>query len=281
MSLFDFAAAIRERPSGEQTSQLVAAYGNPEGPGAGPSKQGGAWFEPSPKWRRDNLTLIPLSDLPGFPTCPYGPIKGVTLHKKVAPVFLATWQELTRRGLNNRLRTFDGSVAFRHMGHDRTRPLSVHAFGAAIDFDAAWNGYGVPLERMQIDRDVARCFEECGWTWGGRWTGRYADGMHFQWTHPIQGVTLARWQDAAAVAGPEPVGVPTTPLVVKPRPQAAVNPRPLRDWGREPLHMSYRKDLRILVSVMVDDESRVLFGPDGKPRYVVLTEEEAKARGLT
>ncbi|MFC6592431.1 M15 family metallopeptidase [Deinococcus lacus] len=167
MTQFDFAAAIRNRPSGQTTSALVAAFGNPEGPGAGSSPQGGAWFTPSPTWVRANVIKIPLSELPGFPRCPYGALSGVSLHRLVAPVFRATWAELHRRGLTKHLRTFDGSVAYRHMGHDRSRPLSAHAFGIALDFDAAWNGYGVPLEQMQINREVVQVFEECGWTWGG------------------------------------------------------------------------------------------------------------------
>ncbi|MFB9994466.1 M15 family metallopeptidase [Deinococcus oregonensis] len=56
------------------------------------------------------------------------------------------------------------------MGTNRNRPLSVHAFAAAIDFDAALNGYGLPLDRMQINREVVRIFSECGWEWGGYWT---------------------------------------------------------------------------------------------------------------
>lgn len=210
---FDFAAAIAQRPSGETTQALLAAFGNPEGPGAGPSSQGGAWFTPSPAWVKQNIVKIPMAELPGFPACPYGKLSGVSLHRLVAPVFLATWAELVRRGLHTKLRTFDGSVAYRHMGHNRSRPLSVHAFGAALDFDAAWNGYGVPLERMQLNREVARCFEECGWTWGGRWTGAYADGMHFQWTDPLQGVKVPEWQDAmargSAAPAVKPVSAPT------------------------------------------------------------------------
>ncbi|WP_034359723.1 hypothetical protein, partial [Deinococcus phoenicis] len=64
---FDFATAIRNRPSGQTTAALVAAYGNPEGPGAGASPQGGAWFNPSPAWRQQNIVTIPLADLPDFP----------------------------------------------------------------------------------------------------------------------------------------------------------------------------------------------------------------------
>lgn len=224
---FDFAQAIRARPSGATQAQLVAAFGNPEGPGAGPSSQGPAWFTPSPQWERDNLVRVPLADLPGWPAYPGAVVSAVRVHRLVAPVLIATWAEVRRRGLASRLRTYNGAFAARHMGHDRSRPLSVHAFGAALDFDAAWNGYGVPLERMQIDREVVRCFEECGWTWGGRWTGQYADGMHVQWTDPLPGVQVPEWQDALArVAQP--------PVTVTPVPAAPAFTRPVllsRDGG--------------------------------------------------
>ena len=110
-------------------------------------------------------------------------------------------------GCSGKLHSYNGCYVPRHMGWTPGRPLSVHSWGAAIDFDASTNGYGVPLERMRIDRDFVRCMEECGWTWGGRWTGFYADGMHFQWSDPLPGTAVMPWQDAmarprAAQAGP-------------------------------------------------------------------------------
>ncbi len=213
----DFKAAIQARPAGETTAQLVAAYGDPHGPGA--RETGGGNFEPSPAWAAANLVRVPVSSLPGWPAYPGVVVKTVTLHRLVAPVLLATWAEVVRRGLASKLKTYNGAFVGRHMGHDPARPLSVHAFGAAIDLDAAWNGYGVPIERMQIDRDVVQVFEECGWTWGGRWTGAYADGMHFQWTDPLGGTKLAEWQDRAErVTLPPPI--PTVPA--KPAPEAPV-----------------------------------------------------------
>ncbi|MFC4639805.1 M15 family metallopeptidase [Deinococcus hohokamensis] len=215
---FDFAAAIRRRPSGDTQAQLVAAYGNPEGLGASASAQGPAWFNPSPQWVRDNIVRVPLADLPGWPPYPGASITGVSVHRLVAPVLAATWGEVCAAGLAGELKTFNGALASRHMGHNRDRPLSVHAFGAAVDFDAAWNGYGVPIERMGINRDVVRIFEECGWTWGGRWTGEYADGMHFQWTDPLAGVKVADWQDARGRA-------PAAPVVITPKPTPVVVPQ--------------------------------------------------------
>lgn len=206
---FDFAAAIAARPSGDALASLVQAYGDPT-IGSKPSTQRG-WFTVSKAYAQRNLVQISTAELPGFP--PFGAqhLDSITLHRLVAPVFRATWAELVRRGLNDKLRTFSGSFAPRHMGHNPRRAVSVHAYGAALDFDAAWNGYGVPLERMEINREVVRCFEECGWEWGGRWTGQYADGMHFQWTDGLRGVQQPDWRDAMARPAPAVTPVTTPP----------------------------------------------------------------------
>lgn len=223
----DWKALIAARPGGATTAALIATYGNPEGPGAGPSPQGGAWFTASPAWARENLTTIPVEKLPHWPLLAGKAVSGVTVHRLVAVPLIATWAEVIRRGLAGRLRTFNGSFAPRHMGHSRARPLSVHAFGAALDFDAAWNAYGVPLAQQQIDRDVIRVFQECGWEWGGLWSDPYEDGMHLQWTDPLPGVPQPAWRDAMArgegsAPKPKPTPAPVPVTVVKPAPPAPV-----------------------------------------------------------
>lgn len=191
---FDFAAAIAARPRGDTRAALVAFYGDPT---TGANRTGGGKFEPTAEYRK-RLIKIPIADLPGFP--PYADptvkISGVTLHERVAPVFLATWQELHKRGLTDKLRTYDGAVTFRHMLWNYNNPVSLHAYGAAIDFDARWNGYGVPQNQAEINREVVKVFESCGWHWGGRWNP--TDGMHFQWTDPLPGVRQPEWRDAMA-----------------------------------------------------------------------------------
>lgn len=189
--------AIASRPAGLYTRDLIAYYGNPAGPGS--VNVDGNWFKASPTWARENLVDIEMSDVPNWPSYPNGKRpNSLTVHKKVAPVLIATVAEANSRGLMTRLRTYSGIFAPRRIGHKSGGALSVHAFAAAFDVDAEWNAYGVPFERMQIDRDVLRCFEECGWTAGARWTGKYADGMHFQWTDPLPDTNVQPWQDAMA-----------------------------------------------------------------------------------
>lgn len=213
MTDFDWRAAIARRPGGDTRAQLVTAYGDPLA-GSTPTAQRG-WFTPSPAWEAAHLTSIPTAELPAFPLFGTVRVEKIKLHKAVAPVFRATWAELVRLGLNDKFRTYSGAFAPRHMGHDPNRAVSVHAYGAAIDFDAAWNGYGVPLERAQINRDVVEVFERMGWHWGGRWTGAFCDAMHFQWTDPLQGVPRAPWQDA----GPAALIAPPLPPVAPPAPR--------------------------------------------------------------
>lgn len=194
---FDWKEAISQRPSGLYTSQLISYYGNPAGPGS--VDQDGNWFKASPQWARENLVELQMSQVPNWPPYPNGKRPNtITIHRKVAPVMIATVAEANRRGLMRKLRTYNGCFAPRRIGHKAGGALSVHAFAAAVDFDAEWNAYGVPFEKMQIDRDFLRCMEECGWTAGARWTGQYADGMHFQWTDPLPNTNVQPWQDAMA-----------------------------------------------------------------------------------
>lgn len=213
---FDFAAAIRARPAGATRAQLVAAYGDPLADGY--TRTGKGWFNASPTFAR-NLVRVPISDLPGFPLL-YGTtrITGVTVHRLVAPILVASWAEVYKRGLHNRLHTFDGATASRHMLNNYANPLSVHAYGAALDFDQATNGYGIPAARMQINRDFVELMERMGWTWGGRWTN--TDGMHLQWTDPLPGTAVPAWQDAGLDVKTQIIKPEFKPIVVAPTPVA-------------------------------------------------------------
>lgn len=215
---YSYKDACTLRPSGDSDAALKSIYGDPKGQvyRADPNQRG--WFIPDEKWKTENLLKIPIEQLPGFPL--YGgnqKISGVTLHKIVVPAFLQAWNEIYHRGLSGKLRTFGGSFAPRHMLHDSRKPISAHAYGCALDFDVPWNGYGIPFNQMQINRDVIKIFEEVGFEWGGRWNP--TDGMHIQWTDPLRGVTQASWRDSTlkSLTAPQPpkgVILPTKPGVI-------------------------------------------------------------------
>lgn len=62
---------------------------------------------------------------------------------------------------------------------DPDKPLSMHSYGAAVDFDWDLNPYGKGSGTpMHENPRFYETFEEAGWTWGGRW--RTPDPHHFE-----------------------------------------------------------------------------------------------------
>lgn len=71
----------------------------------------------------------------------------------------------------------------RHTMWDKNKPLSLHSWGIAVDFDPSKNtvggtdGNGGPSLMRQHPAFV-KVFTDAGWTWGGDW--KMKDDMHFQ-----------------------------------------------------------------------------------------------------
>ena len=68
------------------------------------------------------------------------------------------------------------SWAPRHQLSDPSRPLSLHAWGLALDINPDENPYGV---ESTLNPKLVEIFETYGFEWGGRW--KTPDPMHFQW----------------------------------------------------------------------------------------------------
>lgn len=102
------------------------------------------------------------------------PIVGqVTCHKVMLLQLRAALMELVQRGLDKYIRTTAGCFNARFIAG--TTSLSNHAFGMAIDFDAAQNGRGTA---GQIPPVVVDVFKDWGFAWGGDW--KWTDPMHFE-----------------------------------------------------------------------------------------------------
>ncbi len=70
----------------------------------------------------------------------------------------------------------------------KTKRLSVHSFGAAIDINTKYANYWrwaggkpgkVPKYQNQIPREIVAAFEKHGFIWGGKWY--HFDTMHFEY----------------------------------------------------------------------------------------------------
>lgn len=155
-------------------NQADLFYGNPRAPG-------GSY---DPAWARGNLQHI---------QCPWQlhmgihqPVPFITIHRKCADslvrVLAATWAAIgysqeaaDARGYS----VFSGSFNFRPI-RGRTE-ISMHAYGAAIDWDAPDNpmGTGNLHHRFSDDDPLIAAFKAEGWRWGGDYCSRH-DYMHVE-----------------------------------------------------------------------------------------------------
>jgi hypothetical protein len=77
---------------------------------------------------------------------------------------------------------FSGS----YVGPDRviagSHTLSEHAYGGALDIWSAENQQGWTEEQSKFKPTslITVAFEGEGWRWGGRWSGKTRDAMHYQ-----------------------------------------------------------------------------------------------------
>lgn len=98
-------------------------------------------------------------------------------HRLMVPQVVAALNEIQAAGLAPLLHLdqFAGCWMPRHIDWDPRKPISMHAWGLAIDINSHENWIGqVP----KMDMRIVEIFERWGFEWGGRWAR--PDGMHFE-----------------------------------------------------------------------------------------------------
>lgn len=90
---------------------------------------------------------------------------------------VAAFAELDRLDLLDLIdaKQFGGGWVPRHIDWNPRKPLSMHAWGLAIDINTADNALGA---KPTLDPRIVATFERWGFAWGGRWSR--PDGMHFE-----------------------------------------------------------------------------------------------------
>ncbi len=83
------------------------------------------------------------------------------------------FRDLIASGHVDELKTWDGCFNIRKKKGGMS--TSLHAWGIAIDVNAAWNGFG---KKPTLSAGFVKCFTDAGFEWGGTWGKQ--DGMHFQ-----------------------------------------------------------------------------------------------------
>jgi hypothetical protein len=101
---------------------------------------------------------------------------GIRCHKLIVPLLEAVFADIVNKGLQGAVRTYGGGYNWR-MKRGQAKP-STHSWGIALDLNARTNGMG---SAGDMDPELVKLFEGYGFTWGGRWSGRSKDPMHFQY----------------------------------------------------------------------------------------------------
>lgn len=148
-------------------SQCLAYYGDPR----------------SPSWLQANTIDVP---------CPWPlhmgnlTIPHILIHKKcaesLARVLNNIW-DASGKSLSTiqklRYDQYDGSYNLRLI-RGSAIAMSMHAYAAAIDWDAADNAQHSQKHLFQDDSLLVVKFKEEGWIWGGDWSPGSIDAMHVQ-----------------------------------------------------------------------------------------------------
>lgn len=124
------------------------------------------FIRPDPSWVAANIVTGSV------------PILGtVRCHRLMIPRLNAAMEAIQDAGLARLIRPGDygGCYVPRFIDRDPSKPLSLHAFGLAVDLNVSTNGLGTA---GNMDPRIVEIFERLGFTWGGRW-GR-PDPMHFE-----------------------------------------------------------------------------------------------------
>lgn len=171
--------ALREAFPGARVRRLVDETPGPSEPGApqvvGQSSGGligtlrfevldDGFIRPDPAWVSANIVQ---ADVPV--------IGSVTCHRLLVPQLHAALAEIERAGLAGSIYQYGGCFVPRFIDRDPSKPLSMHAFGLAVDVNTPTNQLGTAGD---MDPRVVEIFEKWGFTWGGRWSR--PDPMHFE-----------------------------------------------------------------------------------------------------
>lgn len=159
------------RPRLMDHSERIAAYGSPAALRNGK-------LVADPAWESYNIVRINVP-------WPGGTIKTMRVHRATVHKWTVLFERWKAAGLLDRLRTFAGAHYCRmKRGYENSTNLahlSTHSFGAAADFNAAWNPLGaMPAAKGQPGSlvELVPIMYECGFVWGGDWAR--IDAMHVE-----------------------------------------------------------------------------------------------------
>ncbi len=105
------------------------------------------------------------------------PVEHIALNVDLHVPLMRALVNIHSKNLGHLLVTFDGCFNIR-MVRGTTNSPSTHAYGLALDINAATNGLAQTHGGFYDHPDFVKCFTDEGFDWGGNFHGR-KDPMHF------------------------------------------------------------------------------------------------------
>ncbi|HZP87971.1 MAG TPA: M15 family metallopeptidase [Burkholderiales bacterium] len=131
---------------------------------------------PDPKWEAQFMVSAQMPFAMPLDWAPAQTTSKIRCHKLIAPLLQAVFAEIVAQSLQGSVKTYGGGYCWR-MKRGQAKP-STHSWGIAVDLNARTNAMGTAGD---MDPKLVTLFERYGFTWGGRWSGRCKDPMHFQY----------------------------------------------------------------------------------------------------
>lgn len=128
-----------------------------------------------PRWESEKMMAVPIPFSIPLAWDTKIKVSSMRVHRSIASVLNDTFTAINDRGLASHIKTYGGGYNFRPKRS--VAKYSTHSWGIAIDLNPATNPMGARGDMPMIIVDV---FREFGWKWGGDWSGRNCDPMHFQ-----------------------------------------------------------------------------------------------------
>jgi len=129
----------------------------------------------SPDFERRHIVQLKLPSKIKEAIQPIQKIKSIRCHRLLSNVFAGIFDEIVANDLMSHIHTIDGCFTFRPKRSGSE--LSVHCWGIAIDLNAQTNLQGT---NGDMAPEIVAIFKNDGFVWGGDWTGKKRDPMHFQ-----------------------------------------------------------------------------------------------------
>lgn len=148
--------------------EALKLFGQPGGPNEGSYMS--IWNVPEEIQKAFSHVKFSALGTVGFP-------KKIYANDKLIPILNQALNNVIERGFTKDLKTWDGCYIVRNKRTNSS--YSMHSWGLAIDVNAFENRQG---QLPKISAQFASCFIDAGFTWGGLWSGKTVDGMHFEIT---------------------------------------------------------------------------------------------------